>query len=85
MKSDGTRSFPIRIPERLMTKITQAAELLDMKQQEVMRLAMEIGLEDLARIQHQTASIISEAASQQPDTEDRKRLVKTVRERLARK
>lgn len=82
MKSDGTRSFPIRIPERLMAKITQAAELLDIKQQEVMRLAMEIGLEDLARIQHHPASAIVEAASQQPDTEDRKRLVKVARGRL---
>lgn len=82
MKPDGSRSIPIRIPERLMTKITRAAELLDMKQQEVMRLAMEIGLEDLARIQHHPASAIAEAAAQQPDTDDRKRLVKTVREHM---
>lgn len=81
MKSGGARNVPIRIPERLMAKVVRAAELLDMKQQEVIRLAMEIGLEDLERIRHDPASAIVDAAARLPDTEERQRLLQSVSDR----
>lgn len=78
INQNGARNIPIRIHERLMQKILNASSMLDMKQQEVMRLAMEIGLEDLQRIGHNPASAIYNQAQSQPTTVDREHLIQAL-------
>jgi predicted DNA-binding protein len=52
--------IPIRIPPALLTKIEFVAKQMDRSKQEIMRLAMEIGLEDLKRCNYDLAGAIVE-------------------------
>lgn len=52
---------PLRIPPELKAKVDEAARLMHAKPADVMRLALAIGLEDLARINHDVAGVISRA------------------------
>lgn len=62
MSTQNSRSFPIRMPAELMEEIEAATEMTGLSQQDVMRLAMRIGLVDL-RAANNIASIVQEAAT----------------------
>jgi len=62
MSTQNSRSFPIRMPAELMEEIEAATQMTGLSQQDVMRLAMRIGLVDL-RASKNIASIVQEAAT----------------------
>jgi predicted DNA-binding protein len=56
-----SRSFPIRLPESLHERAKMAAARLSMSDQDALRLALAIGLEDLERIDYQLARVVVDA------------------------
>jgi predicted DNA-binding protein len=57
-----SRSFPIRLPESLHERAKIAATRLHMSDQDALRLALAIGLEDLECIDYQLARVVVDAA-----------------------
>ena len=62
MSTKPSPPIPIRLSPALLEKIQLAADLMGRTQQEVMRLAMEVGLEDLKRCNYDLAAAIVDAA-----------------------
>ena len=62
--SASSKPIPISIPNELLDKINHVAALMNRSKQEIMRLAMEIGLEDLKRCNYDLAGAIVEKAHQ---------------------
>jgi predicted DNA-binding protein len=60
--SASSKPIPIALPNDLVDRIKKASEAMGKSQQEVMRLALGIGLEDLARIDYNIESAIVNAA-----------------------
>jgi len=54
-------SFPIRLPESLHERAKTAAARLHISNQDALRLALAIGLEDLERIDYQLARVVVDA------------------------
>ena len=57
-----TTTIPVRFTPELMEKVKQAAKLLNWKDVDVVRLATEIGLVRLKRINYDLATVIDRAA-----------------------
>lgn len=68
MSTHKSASVPLRLPAQLQDKIATASGRLNMSKQEVMRLALEIGLEDLKRIDYDLAAAIADAARAEATT-----------------
>lgn len=62
MSTQNSRSFPIRMPAELMEEIEAATQMTGLSQQDVMRLAMRIGLIDL-RASKDIAGVLQEVAT----------------------
>ena len=62
MSSPKKVSAPIRMSPELMEKVTEAANLTGMAQADIMRLAIQMGLEDLRRINYNIGKCVSDAA-----------------------
>lgn len=61
-KSRKVVSQPLRMDPELAEKLDYASDKLHMKKAEVMRLALEVGLEDLASLNYQLARTLATAA-----------------------
>lgn len=62
-KKDYGTSTPIRISRELDSQASEASKRLKMSKQDVMRLAMAIGFEDLKSIDYKVAQAILAAAN----------------------
>ena len=75
MSKEPSSNVPLRIPVELELKIQEAARRTGLAKSVVMRLAMEIGFEDLRRINYDVpGSVVDRAhpalASSQANSED---------------
>lgn len=62
MKDDSTVSFPVRMPGSLAQQIKETCNHTDLSQQDVIRLAIRIGLEDLRRANYNIPAAVVDAA-----------------------
>lgn len=60
--SQSSKPIPIAMPNALAEKIKNVCDITDLKQQEVIRLAIAIGLEDMKRANYDIAGAIVDAA-----------------------
>lgn len=60
--SASSKPVPIALPNALLDKIQKVAGLTGRSQQDIMRLAMEVGLEDLKRINYDLGSAVVDAS-----------------------
>ena len=60
--SKSSKPIPIAIPNELLAQIDRVAGLTNKTRAEVMRLAMEVGLEDLKRCNYGVAGAIVDSA-----------------------
>ncbi len=65
--SASSKPTPIAIPNDLAEKIEKVAALVHLSKQDVMKLAMRIGLEDLKRCNYDIAAAIVDRAHQKDD------------------
>ena len=61
--SDYGKPTPVRLHPEMDAQLGYAAEKLHMAKQDVMRLAIRIGLEALSRVEHDLARAVVEASS----------------------
>lgn len=61
-----TQPVPVRMDEELRTEIRAAAEALHWQDQDVIRLAVKIGLEKLRRVKFDLASAVLDASQKEP-------------------
>lgn len=54
--------IPIRLPADLLAEIERVSAITDISKQDIMRLAMRIGLSDMDAIEHDAAKLIQQAA-----------------------
>jgi uncharacterized membrane protein len=54
--------IPIRLPSDLLAEIERVSAITDISKQDIMRLAMRIGLADMDAIEHDAAKLIQQAA-----------------------
>jgi hypothetical protein len=62
MSTTTTVSFPVRLPVELDQQIQQAADLTGISKQDLMRLALRIGLVDLHAAEHDLPGIVKRIA-----------------------
>lgn len=60
--SKSSKPVPIALPNEMVDQIRQICDLTQMSQQEVMRWAMRVGIEDLRRIDYNIAGAIVDKA-----------------------
>jgi hypothetical protein len=63
MATDKPTPVSIRLDDRLMEKIKEATERTGLSQQDIMRLTLAIGIEDLKRLNWDLAGTLSRAAN----------------------
>lgn len=61
------KPFALRIPPYLLSQVKETAELMQKSDQEIIRLATEIGLEHLRRIDYNLAKAVVDAAEGKPE------------------
>lgn len=60
--SKSSKPIPIAIPNELLAHIDRVVKLTNKSRAEIMRQAMEVGLEDLRRCNYDVAGVIVDAA-----------------------
>lgn len=70
MPSKKSTPVPIAIPNEMLARIKAVAEKMHMKQQDVMRLAMEVGLEDLKRCGYNLAAAVVDKVKGSSETHE---------------
>lgn len=62
MKDETTVSFPVRMPKSLGQQVKEMCEQTGLSQQDVMRLALRVGLNDMKNVGADLAKLIAEAS-----------------------
>ena|GEM_PF-6120808 len=57
-----SRTIPVRFSDHVINDIDEAVRITGMSQQEIIRLAVSVGLEDLSKIEYDIAGVIQKAA-----------------------
>jgi hypothetical protein len=60
--SKSSKPIPVAIPNDLLAEIERVSAITDISKQDIMRLAMRIGLADMDAIEHDAAKLIQQAA-----------------------
>ncbi len=68
VKSNKTQPTPIRLDEALLEKVAYASDKTGLPKQDIMRLCMAMGLEDLRRLDYNIVGVLSAAANPAPAT-----------------
>jgi len=64
-KGTPTKSIPVRMDDELRAEIRNAAEMMSWQDQDVIRLAVKIGLEKLRRVKFDLASAVLDASQEE--------------------
>jgi hypothetical protein len=60
------KPIPVILPEALLQRMEDVAEIMGISRADVLRLAARVGLEDLARVNYDIAQLVVDAAHKRP-------------------